>query len=324
MKKMIHRLLAAVAAIAAFGAAAQEYPTRPIHLVVPFSAGGPTDLTARAVALQMGNLLGQQVIVENRTGAGAILASDYVAKAPPDGHVILFGTFSMAISHTVYPKLPYDTLTDFAPIGTVANSYLVLATPANSPVRTLRDFTTMVKMAPQKFNYGSAGVGSGMHLASEMFLVQAGLQGVTHIPYRGNSLVIPALVAGDVNYSFLGMDSALPHIKSGKLRAIAVTSPERDPQLPDVPTIAESGYPGFDIGVWFALEAPKNTPPAIVNKLNDALNRSLKTAAMQEMSRKFAGLVMMGGSTPQSTDAFIRNEITRWAPIVRAAGVKPE
>jgi tripartite-type tricarboxylate transporter receptor subunit TctC len=324
MKAFTRLLATTLAAFVSIASFAQDYPVRPIRLIVPYSAGGPTDVTARAVAQKMGALLGQQMVVENRTGAGPIVASELVAKAPADGYTLLFGTFSMAVSATAYPKLPYDTVEDFAQIGQVANTYLVLAIPASSPARTLQEFIAMVKAAPEKVNYGSSGIGSGMHLASEAFLARSKLQGVTHVPYRGNSMVVPALLSGELSYGFLGMDSALPHVKSGKLRALAVTSPRRDPQMPDVPTFAEAGFPGFDVGVWFVIQAPKNTPPAVVSKLNAALNGALNSPELQTMSGKFAGMVLLPGSTPESTRAFVRDEIVRWAPVVRASGVKPE
>jgi tripartite-type tricarboxylate transporter receptor subunit TctC len=326
MKALIRLLAAALAALVSTASIAQnqDYPVRPIRLIVPFSAGGPTDATARAVAQKMGALLGRQMVVENRTGAGAIVGSELVAKAPADGYTLLFGTFSMAISATLYPKLPYDTLDDFAPIGQVANTYLVLAVPASSPSHTLQEFIAMVRAAPEKVNYGSSGIGGGMHLASEMFLARSGLQGVTHVPYRGNSMVVPALLAGDLSFGFLGMDSAVPYIQSGNLRALAVTSPLRDPLLPEVPTFAEAGLPGVEVGIWFVIEAPKNTPSAVVNKLNATLNAALNSPELQAMSSKFAGTVLLAGSTPQSTRAFIRDEIIRWAPVVTSLSAKPE
>ena len=326
--KAFTRLIAA--AVALLGATAtttthaQDFPTRPIRLIVPFSAGGPTDVTARAIAQKMGSLLGQQMVVENRTGAGGILGNDLVAKAPADGYTLLFGTFSMAIAATLQPSLPYDTLQDFAPIGQIANTYLALTTPVNVSARTVQDFIALARANPEKITYGSAGIGSGMHLASEMFLSQAKLKGVTHVPYRGNSMVVPALLAGDVTYSFLGMDTALPHVRSGKLRAVAVTSPQRDPLLPDVPTVAESGIPGFEASIWFVLQAPKNTPAPVVKRLNAALNQALESAEMRTMAKSVAGMVLMPGSTPESTHAFIRDEIVRWAPVIKASGAKPE
>jgi tripartite-type tricarboxylate transporter receptor subunit TctC len=304
-------------------AQAQDYPNRPIKMIVPFSAGGPTDVAARSVAQRMGAILGQPVFVDNRTGAGSTLGTDVVAKAPADGYTLLFGTLSLAINATMYPKLPYDTVNDFAPVGKVVNTYLVLVTTPGFPAHTLKEFIDVMKASPGKYNYGTAGVGSGLHLASEMLSSKVGLQG-THVPYRGNSMVVPALLGGELQYAFLGMDSAVPHIKTGKLRAIAVTSPQRDVALPTVPTFAEAGVPGFEVGVWMVLEAPRGTPPAIVRKLNDALNRSLASPEFAEMAGKFAGMVPMGGSTPESTDAFIREEIVRWAPVIKATGAKPE
>jgi tripartite-type tricarboxylate transporter receptor subunit TctC len=323
------RSVALCVTLAASGAAsaqapAQDYPNRPIKLIVPFAAGGPTDLVGRSVAQRMGALLGQSMVVENRTGAGSTLGTDAVAKAPADGYTLLFNTFSLAINATMYPKLPYDTLNDFVSIGKVANTYLVLVTQPGFPAKSLTEFVQVLKANPGKYSYGTSGIGSGLHLASELLNLKAGLAGVTHVPYRGNANIVPALIAGDLTYSFLGMDSAVPHIKSGKLKAIAVTSPKRDPAIPEVPTTAEAGFPGLEPGVWMVLQAPKGTPEAVVRKLNDTLNRALATPEFVEMSRKFAGMVPMGPSTTAETEAFVRKEITDWAPIIRATGAKPE
>lgn len=301
-----------------------DFPNRPIKLIVPFAAGGPTDVVGRQVAQRMGEVLGQSMVVENRTGAGSTLGTDVVAKSPPDGYTLLFGTFSLAINHTMYPKLPYDTLNDFVSVGKVANTYLALAANPGFPAKNFVEFTEVMKAHPGKYNYGTAGVGSGLHLAAEMLHSKLGLQGVTHVPYRGNAQVVPALIAGDLSYSFLGMDTVVPHVKAGKLKVLAVSSPRRDPQLPDVPTIAESGLPGFEAGVWMVLQAPKGTPPAIVTRLNEALNKALLSPGFQEMASKYAGMVVLGPSTPAQTDAFVREEITRWAPIIKASGAKPE
>ena len=324
--KNVFKMLALGAALLSAGLAhAQgDYPNKPIKMIVPFAAGGPTDVIGRQVAQRMGEVLGQTIVVDNRTGAGSTLGTDIVAKSPADGYTLLFGTFSLAINATMYPKLPYDTVNDFASIGKVANTYLVVATNPSFPAKNFKEFIDVLKANPAKYSYGTAGIGSGLHLAAEMLHSKVGLQGVTHVPYRGNAQVVPALVGGDLSYSFLGMDTAVPHVKTGKLKAIAVSSPQRDPQLPDVPTVAESGLPGFEAGVWMVLQAPKATPPAIVNKLNDALNKALASAGFKEMASKFAGMVVMGPSTPAQTDAFVREEIARWAPIIKATGAKPE
>lgn len=324
--KHVFRTLAIGGALLAAGLAhaQQDYPNKPIKMIVPFAAGGPTDVIGRQVAQRMGEVLGQSIVVENRTGAGSTLGTDMVAKSPADGYTLLFGTFSLAINATMYPKLPYDTINDFASIGKVANTYLVVATHPNFPAKNFKEFVDVLKANPAKYSYGTAGVGSGLHLAAEMLHSQLGLQGVTHVPYRGNAQVVPALVAGDLSYSFLGMDTAVPHVKTGKLKAIAVSSPKRDPQLPDVPTIADSGLPGFEAGVWMVLQAPKATRPAIISKLNDALNKALASPGFQEMAGKYAGMVVMGPSTPAQTDAFVREEIARWAPVIKATGAKPE
>jgi tripartite-type tricarboxylate transporter receptor subunit TctC len=325
MKRWILSLLCGlVTATAAATATAQDYPTKPIKLLVPFAAGGPTDATARALAQGLGPLLGQTIFVENRAGAGSTVGADMVAKASPDGYTLLFATASIAINATLYPKLPYNTLTDLTPIAQVANTYLVLVTRPDVPHGDLKQFIGAVKANPDKFTFGSAGVGSGLQLAAELLHSMNGIKGVTHVPYRGNSQVVPALLSGEVTYAFLGMDSAVPHIRSGKVAALAVTTPKRDPALPDVPSFAELGLPGFEPSVWFMVLAPKGTPPALVRKLNLAINKVIESPEIAEMARNFAGMVLMKGSTPESTVAFLRDEVNRWGPVVRASGAQAE
>ncbi len=324
MKLLMRALAAGLALMAGASALAQDFPTRPIRMIVPFAAGGPTDVIGRQVAQRMGQALGQSIVVDNRTGAGSTLGTDVVAKAPADGYTLLFGTFSMAVNATLYPKLPYDPINDFASIGKVANTYLVLVTHPSFPARNLRELVDAVKVSPGRYNFGSAGIGSGLHLAAEMLHSRADIKGVTHVPYRGNAPMVPALIAGELSYGFLGMDAAVPHIRSGKLKAIAVTSNRRDRLLPDVPTVAESGLNGFEVGIWMVVQAPKGTPAPVVRKLNDALNRALASPEFVEMANNFAGLVPMGPSSPEQADAFVRDEIRLWAPVVRASGAKPE
>lgn len=324
LKTYFKAFISIVAALATSLVHAQDYPTKPIQMIVPFSAGGTADVLGRQVAQRMGEVLGQTVVVENRGGAGSTLGSAIVANATPDGYTLLFATSSLAISASLYPKLPYDPARDFRSIGKVATTYMVLVTPSSFPASNFREFIDALKATPGKYNFGTAGVGSNPHLAAALMHSRSGLHNIVHVPYRGNAQVISALIAGDLSYSFLGMDSAIPHIKSGKLKAIAVTSPERDRALPDVPTIVESGIPDFDIGVWFALQAPASTPTPIVHTLNAALNKALLSPQFAEMTAKSAGFVLMSPSTPEQTDTYVRQEIKRWAPIVKSSGANPD
>lgn len=324
LKTYFKAFISIVAALATSLVHAQDYPTKPIQMIVPFSAGGTADVLGRQVAQRMGEVLGQTVVVENRGGAGSTLGSAIVANATPDGYTLLFATSSLAISASLYPKLPYDPARDFRSIGKVATTYMVLVTPSSFPASNFREFIDALKATPGKYNFGTAGVGSNPHLAAALMHSRSGLHNIVHVPYRGNAQVISALIAGDLSYSFLGMDSAIPHIKSGKLKAIAVTSPERDRALPDVPTIVESGIPDFDIGVWFALLAPASTPTPIVHTLNAALNKALLSPQFAEMTAKSAGFVLMSPSTPEQTDTYVRQEIKRWAPIVKSSGANPD
>lgn len=301
------------------------YPTRPVRLVVPFASGGLTDVIARQMAQGLEAILKQPVQVENRTGAGATIGTELVAKAQPDGYTLLWATFSHAINATRYKSLPYDSLNDFAPVSMVANTYLTLATTRSTPAQTVHEFIEAVKTAPVEFNFGSGGVGSSMHLAAALFNERAGLpEDILHIPYRAGPLVVPALVGGDVRYAFLGVDQAVPLVREGKLKALAVTSPQRDPFLPEVPTLQEAGLKDFEVGIYLMVLAPRDTPPAIVDKLYQAINIVLESPAFVHTTDNMAGVRRLPGYTPDMTRRFIRDEIYRWAPIIKATGARVE
>ena len=313
---------AAFAALVAapFAGAQATYPTKPIRIVVPFPAGGTTDILARAAAQRLSETLGQPAVVDNRPGAGGNIGAELVAKAPPDGHTLLMGTVGThAINASLYSKMPYDHVRDFAPIILVAGVPNVLVVHPSVPVGSVKELIAYAKANPGKLNFASSGSGTSIHLAGELFKTMAGVQ-MAHVPYKGSAPAVTDLLGGQVQLMFDNLPSALPHIKAGKLKALAVTSATRAAALPDVPTVAESGLAGFDATSWFGLLAPAGTPQPIIARLNSEVAKWLATAEAKE---KMAGL---GANTAgHSTDEFVRHiaaETTKWAKVVKESGAK--
>jgi tripartite-type tricarboxylate transporter receptor subunit TctC len=249
---------------------AANYPNRPIKIIVPFAAGGTTDVLARIVGQAMSARLGQPVIIENRAGAGATLGADIVAKSPPDGYTLLMGATHHTIAQSAFAKVPYQFGRDFAPISVIALVPNMVVVNVNVPAKTIEEFIALAKHKPGTLNYGTAGAGTAHHLIGEMFKLKTGTD-LVHVPYRGSAPALTDLMGGQVQVMFDTVSSGLPHVKEGMTRALAVTTARRSTSLPDVPTLAESAIPGFDVGTWFGLLAPANTPPAIVEKLNRQL-----------------------------------------------------
>jgi len=313
-------LLVALAASGAFAQTAANYPNKPIRIVVPFPAGGTTDILARAVANEMQKAWGQAVVVENRAGAGGNIGSDIVAKSAPDGYTLLVGAVSpQAINVTLYPKLPYDVMRDFAHVTLIAAVPNVLEVNPGVPVKTVKELIALAKAQPGKLTYASSGSGTSIHLSAELFKTMAGVD-MLHIPYKGSAPAITDLISGQVNLMFDNLPSSLAQIKAGKLRAIAVTTLKRSPALPDVPTIAESGLPGYDASSWFGMHAPAGTPSDIVHKLSSTVAKSLHTPEMRErLASQGAEPV---GNTPEQFTEFVRAEIAKWAKVVKASGAR--
>lgn len=303
-------------------ALAQAWPAKPIRLMVPFPPGGSTDIVARIVAQKLAERLGQSLVIENRGGGGGTIGTAAVAKAAPDGYSLaIASTSTHVVAPGVYPKLEYDPIKDFAPIGLMAVSpYLLVVNPA-VPAKTLQDLVAFAKRQPGKLNYASAGVGSTTHLAMEMLKAVSGTY-MLHIPYSGNGPAGTAVVGGQVEMLFGSLPALLPHAKSGRVRALAVGTPKRSPSLPDVPTVSESGYPGFDASLWLALMAPAGTPPAIVERLNKELAAIIASPETRDSLDK-AGAEPLTGS-PSDLAAMIRDGIPKYARIIKAAGVKAE
>jgi len=310
----------AAAALTAFSgfAWAQAYPTRTIRLVAGFPPGSATDIVARLIAQPLSQRLGQQVIVDNKPGAGSNLAAEFVAKAPPDGYTLLAMTITNAVNETLYQGLGFDFARDIVPIVRTFESPNVLAVNPSVPANTLAEFIAYAKANPGKINYASFGIGSAPHMNGELFDMMTGVK-MVHVPYRANPL--PDLLSGQVQAIFSPMPVTIGAIRGGKLRALAVTSAKRSDALPDVPTVAET-VPGFNAGIWHAIGAPKGTPSDVIAKLNTEINAVLADPKMKEQLAKYGG-VPVGGS-PEDAHKFIADEIAKWAKVIKVANVKVE
>ena len=298
-------------------ARAEAWPARPVKLVVGYAAGGATDQVARLVAARLGEQLGQQVLVDNRAGANSNVAAEAVARAPADGHTLYVFTVANTINATLYPKLGYDPAKDFEPVGLIAKIPNILVVHPALPIQTVADYQRFAKSSKDGISFASAGSGSSIHLSGELFKMESKLP-MLHVPYRGSAPALTDLMGGQVQSMFDNAPSALPHVKAGKLRALAVTSPQRLPQLPDVPTLAESGFPGFDVHSWFGLAAPAGTPRAVVDRLNAELAKAL---AQPELRQRLTDMAAAPEpSSPEQMRQFIAAEIKRWRTVVKASG----
>jgi tripartite-type tricarboxylate transporter receptor subunit TctC len=298
---------------------AQDYPSRPVKVIVPFSPGGAVDGPMRMVAEQLGKRLGQQVVIENKPGAGATIGSEIVARAAPDGYTLLLASQTNAISATLYTKLAYDPVEDFVPVSLIGREPGVLVVNPALPVKTFAEFVAYVKARPGQIDYASSGNGSGQHLFAALLASSTGLK-MNHIPYKGSGQATTDLLGGQVMVSIPGTAGMVGHIKAGKLRALAVTGAKRSPQLPDVPTVMESGVPGFEAYVWMGLLAPKGTPQPIIDRLYRELVPVLASPEVRTYMST-AGIEIVG-STPAEFGQFFRAEKELWAKVVRETGAK--
>jgi tripartite-type tricarboxylate transporter receptor subunit TctC len=306
--------------------AQSSYPDRPVKLVVPFSAGGSTDLVARQLAQEMTVRTGQPFVVDNKPGAGSTIGADFVAKAPADGYTLLLGTISShATAVGLYPKLPYDPLKNFAPITEItAIPNVIVASPQNAKlanVRNLADLIAMAKKQPGALTYASSGSGSSNHLATESFKAAAGIS-MTHIPYKGSGPALIDVASGHVDLMLDVVLTSLPQIKAGRLKPLGITSLKRSPLLPDVPTVAEQGYPGFEVLGWYGLFAPAGTPTAVLDRLSQDFVAVLKSDKIRATLESQGGPAI--ASSPEEFGALIRSEITRWKKVVDQSGAKPD
>jgi tripartite-type tricarboxylate transporter receptor subunit TctC len=313
-------LLVAAALATPFAQAQSDYPSKPITLVVPYPAGGANDAVARLVGQKIGEQLKQTVIVDNKPGAGTTIGMALVARAPADGYTIVLGSLaSQAVSPHLYAKPGYDPIADFAPIGLIGTAYTVLVVNKESPYKDVKSIVAAAKARPATLTYASAGNGSPLHLAGELFKQTAGVE-INHIPYKGGSAHTMDLIGGRVDMIFDTTTSAMPMITGGKVRPVAVAAPQRLPELPDVPTFAEQGYPGFGVNAWYALYAPARTPKEIVARLSAELTKAL---SQPEIQRKLADLaVRTQPSTSQELGAFTKSELDKYGKIIRAGNIR--
>ena len=304
--------------------ARDDYPTRPVQMIIPFSAGGPTDIVGRVMGAKMSELLGKQFVVENRTGAGGNIGAEAVAKASPDGYTILMATVSTnAINPGLYRNIPYDAVRDFAPLGRVGVTPTLLLVHPSIPATDVKTLVALIKANPGKYNYGSSGLGSILHLCGEEFKSLAGGLDITHVPYKGSAPMDTDLMGGQITMAFDATPTALPLAKSGKLRALGAGMAKRLAAMPDLPTLQEQGLPRFECYTWNALLAPARTPKPIVDKLNAAINKALADSAVSTALEK-AGIDPTPGSTPETTAEFVKTELAKWSPIIKASGAQIE
>jgi tripartite-type tricarboxylate transporter receptor subunit TctC len=314
----IFAALVAIACLAPAPAFAQAYPDKPVRVIVGFSPGGFTDVLGRLVAQKLQERLGQPFVVENKPGAAGTIAADAVAKSKPDGYTLLMGhSNSNSIAPALYPKLPYDVNKDFTPIVMVASTPFMLTVHPSVQATDVKTFIEYAKKNPLR--YASSGQGSGQHLAAEQFIQQTGIK-MTHIPYKGSGQAITDLLSGQVELNFESPPNTLQHIKAGKLKTLGITSAKRSSLLPDVPTIAEQGLPGYEIIQWFGMFGPPGMPKPIVDKLNTEINAILKSPDVAEKVASQGGLVI--GGTPEEFAAYIRNDVPKWDKLVKAANIK--
>ena len=308
-------------ALAGAGAKAEEkYPSKPVRIIVSFSAGGPTDIVARVMGAKMGDLLGQQFVVENRVGAGGNIGADQVAKSPPDGYTLLMATVSThAINPGLYRNMPYDPVRDFAPVAQIGVTPTLLGVHPSLPATDLKSLVALVKENPGKYTYGSSGLGSILHLCGEQFKALAGGINVVHVPYRGSAPMMSDLVGGQISMAFDATPTAMPQAKSGAIRAIGAGMAKRMRAMPELPTLQEQGLKGFECYTWNAILAPAGTPQAIVDRLSESISTALADPAVIHRLEE-AGIDPTPGSTPEKATAFIKAELAKWEPIIKASG----
>ena len=318
--KIVSQAFAAIALLsAATAACAQSWPSKPVKLINPFPAGGGTDTFARPLALKLGTALGQPMIVENLGGAGGTLGATTASKQPPDGYTFLMGATHHAIAETLYSKLGYNIERDFTPIAVVAVLPNVIVVNPKLPFKTVAELIAHAKANPDKLNFGSAGNGTSHHLAGELFKTLTGTR-LTHVPYRGAGPMMQDLLGGQVDLAFDGMGSSAAQIKSGKLRALAVTTPKRSPLIPDLPTVAEAGVPGYEVTTWYAIWAVKGTPQPIIDRMQKEIAKALQSPDIKAIWEQQGAVP--GPQTPAEFAPFLRAEIVRWGKVVKDGNVK--
>ena len=315
-------VIAAVALAATAAQAADNYPSRSVQMIIPFAAGGPTDIVGRIMSAKMGEILGQTFIVENKSGAGGNIGAEAVAKASPDGYTLLFATVSTnAINPGLYKHMPYDAVKDFTPVARVGVTPTLLLAHPSLPATDVKSLIALLKANPGKYNYGSSGLGSILHLCGEEFKAMAGGLDITHVPYKGSAPMDTDLMGGQIVMAFDATPTAMPLAQSGKLHAVGAGMLKRLAAMPDLPTLEEQGLKGFECYTWNSILAPAGTPKPIVDKLNAAANKALADPAVIDALTK-TGVDPTPGSTPETTADFVKTELAKWAPIIRASGAQ--
>ena len=315
------RLLPALLAVLAANPVLAAYPDRPIRVIVPYAPGGGTDITTRTVTQRLAESLKTPFVVDNRGGAAGNIGKELAARATPDGYTLLTAGLSFAVNPSLFAKLGYDPVRDFAPISLIATAPLIVVVHPSVPAQSIKDVIALAKAKPGALNYASGGIGTGNHVAGELFTYMTGTR-IVHVPYKGGGPALADVVAGQVQLLFNTTTSTLPFVRSGKLRALALTGAQRSPNLPDLPTVAESGVPGFDVGVWFGFVAPARTPQPIIDRLNAEV---VKVTRLPEVRAQFAaqGADPVGG-TPAEFGQYIRTEVAKWAKVAKAANLRAE
>ena len=314
-------ITACVAALSSPAAAADTYPSRPIRFIVPFPPGGGNDIVGRIVALKLAEGLGQQIVIDNRGGAGGTLGTDLTAKAPPDGYTMLVNNISLAVNHTLFRKLPYDTLKDLAPVALIGRQPNIVVVHPGVAARSMRELLELARAKPGELNYGSGGIGTASHLATEMLKLMAKID-MVHVPYKGLGPALTDLIGGRVHVIISTMASALPSIKSGKLRPLAVTTAQRSSFFPEVPTVGESGVKGYEFSTWYGLLVPAATPKGVIERLNAETRKALSSKLVTD---QFAAQGLeTAASTPQEFGSYLRSEIAKWRTVVQASGATAE
>ena len=323
---MVPRILASLlfgfTVLAGAATAQEKYPSKPIRLVVPFAVGGPTDIIGRIIGAKLSDLLGQQIVVDNRPGAGSNIGADLVAKSAPDGYTLLLGSVSaFAINPGLYKNMPYDPVRDFEPIGQIGEQPVVLVVNSALPATDLKSLIALVKANPGKYSYGSPGVGAMPHLCGEVLKAMGGNLDIVHVPYRGSGPMMNDLSAGQITMAFDGLPTVLPQIQAGTIRAIGAGTATRTRSLPDLPSLDEQGFRGFECYTWNAIFAPAKTPPRIVAQLNTAINAALADKAVFTRLQDI-GIDPTPDTTPEKLAAFVKAQLAKWAPVIKASGTQ--
>ena len=318
---MSRTLVAAALALVSFNGMAQTYPARPVRMLIPFTPGGGADISGRIIGRALTERLGVQFVIDNRPGASTMIATDITAKAPRDGYTLLMSTGTHTINPSIFIKRPFDEVKDFTPIVLVSNAPNMIGISNNAPAKTLAEFVGYAKANPGKVTWGSGGHGTHQHMAVELFNVLAGIR-LTHVPYKGGVPAINDAIGGQIMMASVSLPAMAPFVKAGRLRAIAVTSPKRSSYMPEIPTVAEQGYPGFDVNYWLGLMGPAGLPSAVVAKINQEVNAAMQVAEVREQF--IAQGAEPAGGTPQQFVELIKREIKEWADVVKKVGIKPQ